>query len=513
MIRKSDYTEYIDKYLCGELTGDDLREFNVEMATSTDLAEEVKLYQEIGEAIQEQDIAALRNNLQKVMKQKQGLNGDQEFEYVEDQYFNFDLSEEFSSFKEFSSPVNINDLINISESLPKIHLAQHKIAGKENIHQFYKEQNGKAHTEEELELTPLDEELVGEVQKALEEKDIADLRANLQQVAASTPAHQRSTQEIEEFIHGELEGMEQAGFEQEMEINTGLAKDIEFYRELDKATAENDIMDLRSSLQRVSKTESSTTRKTEEIDQYLNGELKSEELDSFETELTNNLDLVAELDLHQEIDQAIREEDIMELRAKLGNIGKDVGKQKRKEQSFSFVKMPSSRAAIATVAASLMLIFSIAGVISRNNKADGDELYSQYHETYQATGIFRSGDAILDSKLTKALHKFNSQEYESALHLFREVLEQDQNNPVSNFYAGMAHQETGKFDQAIRAYQTVIRDKDNLFVEQAQWYIGLCYLQTENRKKAFRQFKQIANSDSFYQQKANAVLRRIKHFE
>ena len=437
MIRKSDYTEYIDKYLCGELTGDELREFNVEMAANKDLAEQIKLYREIGEAIQEQDITALRNNLQEVMGQKQGLNRDQEFEYVEDQHFDFDLSEEFSSFKELSSPVNMNDLINIGKSLPKIHLAQHQTAGKENIHQFYKEQDGKAHTKEELELTPQDEELIGEVQKALEEKDIADLRANLQQVAASTSAHQHSTQEIEEFIN---EGLE-------------------------------------------------------------------------DIELTNKSELHKEIKLHQEVDQAIREKDIMELRAKLDSIGKDVGKQKRKERSFFFAKTPSSRTAIVSIAASLMLIFSIAGVISRNNKADGGELYSQYHETYQATGIFRSGNAALDSKLTKALHKFNGQEYESALYLFNEVLEQDQNNPVSNFYAGMAYQETGKFDQAIRAYQTVVRDKDNLFVEQAQWYIGLCYLQTENRKKAFRQFKQISNSDSFYQQKANAVLRRIKHFE
>ncbi|MGQ8339000.1 hypothetical protein ACUNWD_20770, partial [Sunxiuqinia sp. A32] len=219
---------------------------------------------------------------------------------------------------------------------------------------------------------------------------------------------------------------------------------------------------------------------------YLNDELSEEELASFETELTNNPDLAAELELYKDIDSAAQENDIMGLRARLDSISKDVVKEKRKERSFA--AMPASRVAIATIAASLMLILSIAGIISRSHKAANEtELYSQYYEAYQATGIFRSGDATLDTKLTKALHKFNDQDYESALNLFSEVLEQDSNNPVGNFYSGVALQETGKFNQAIESYKTVVKNKDNLFVEQAEWYIGLCYLQTENRKKAYKQ--------------------------
>ena len=513
MIRKSNYTENIDKYLSGDLTGDDLREFNVEMAINQDLEEEIKLHQEIEEAIQEQDITALRNNLQQVMEQESELAENQEFECVEEKNFNFDLSEEISSFKEFNSPVNINELINISESLPKIHLAQHTVADKENIHQFYKEQNEEAQaSDEEFELTPMDEALFNDVQNALEEKDIIDLRANLQQVSESIPAHERTTQEIDEFINNEMDEQAMASFEEELKMNLQLAKDIELYSELDKATAENDIMDLRANLEQISNTETSTTRKTEEIDQYINNELTNEELSSFESELTTNIDLAAELDLNKDIDKALQEEDIMGLRAKLENISNEVIKEKRKERSFAAI--PSTRMAIAAVAASLMLILSIAGVISRSNRADSEtELYSQYYDTYQATGIFRSGDANLDTKLTKALTKFNSQEYETAITLFNEVLEQDVNNPVSNFYTGMALQETGKYKKAITSYQTVVKDKDNLFVEQAEWYIGLCYLQTENRKKAYKQFKQIANSESYYSEKANAVLRKIKYFE
>jgi len=513
MIRKSKYTEYIDKYLSGDLTGDDLREFNVEMAINADLEEEINLQQEIEQAIQEQDIIALRENLESMMSEENKAEEAPEFEYVENQYFNFDLSEELSSFKEFASPVNINDLINISESLPKIHLAQHNVAAKENIHHFYKEQNEQSSApEEEFELSEQDEAMFLEIQDALKEKDIINLRANLQQVAASIPAHERSTAEIDQYINNELTDSDLASFEKELEMNANLASDIELYRDVDMAAAENDVMSLRDNLKKIQKTESSTSRKIEEIDQYLNDELSEMELASFETELVNNPDLAAELEFYKDIDTAAQENDIMGLRARLETISNEVVREKRKERSFA--AMPASRLAIATIAASLMLILSIAGIISRSNRGASDtELYSQYYEAYQATGIFRSGDANLDTKLTQALHKFNSEDYEAALDLFSEVLQQDSNNPVGNFYSGVAYQETGRFNQAIESYQTVVKDKDNLFVEQAEWYIGLCYLQTDNRKKAYKQFKKIAQSESFYQEKATAVLRKIKYFE
>lgn len=512
MIRKNKI-ELVDKYLSGELTGDALREFNTELAFNSELAEEVELQQELQKAIQETDICNLRENLQNVIQQKQNKAKDAGMSN-HTQEFSFELSEELSSFKEFNQPVSINDLISMSQSLPKIHLAQHNIASKENIHHFYKEQQDQnSFSDEEFILTPVDEAIFEDIQTALQEKDIQDLRVNLQQIAANIPAHQRTTQEIEQYIDNEMISEQLADFEEEMMFCKDLANDIDLYREIDMAAAENDIMDLRASLHSIQKTEASTTRKVEEIDQYLNEELTGEKLTSFETELENNPDLASEIELFSEIDKAIQETEVMGLRAKLENIIKDVNHEEKQKRSF-ISKINTSKVAIASVAASLVLILSITGLISRNNTPSTDtELYAQFYQPYETTGIFRSGDALVDSKLTKALHMFNQKEYREAINLFSEILVIDQNNPVSNFYSGIAYQEIAQTDKAIQSYQKVIRDRDNLFIEQAQWYIGLCYLQNENRKKAYRQFKKIATSDSFYQEKASAILRKIKYIE
>ena len=511
MIRKNKI-ELIDKYLSGELTGDALSEFNAELTYNSDLAEEIKLQQEIQEAIRETDITNLRDNLKNIINKEQSTENEVYMDY-EEQTFSFELSEELSSFKEFNQPVNLSDLANFSQSLPKIHLAQHNIASKENIHQFYKEQQEQSSvSDEEFTLTPMDEAIFEDVQAALEEKDIQDLRANLQQIAANIPAHQRTSQEIEQYNSNELNDAQLADFEQELALSRDLKNDVNLYNDVDLAASENDIMDLRASLQSIQQTEASTSQKIEEIDQYINDELTGKSLDSFESELSSNPDLVAELELYKEIDKAVQETQVMDLRAKLNSISKEITREEKQKRSF-VAKINSSRVAIATIAASLILLLGIAGLISKNSVSSDAELYSQFYQPYQTTGIFRSGDALIDSKLTQALYKFNTEDYQTAIDLFSEVLKIDKNNPVGNFYSAMAYQETGKISQALEAYGSVIRDRDNLFIEQAQWYIGLCYLQTKNRKKAYKQFQKIASSDSFYQEKAAAILKKIKYLE
>ena len=86
---------------------------------------------------------------------------------------------------------------------------------------------------------------------------------------------------------------------------------------------------------------------------------------------------------------------------------------------------------------------------------------------------------------------------------------QNPSNPVAQFYAGASLQATGDYRGAIERYQAVLEDRDNMFVEQARWYIGLCYLQTNDQKKAYQHFKKISQSQGFYQEKAQAILRKL----
>lgn len=506
MIRNSNITESIDRYLSQELTGDELREFNAEMACNPDIEEEINLHREIEAAISESEIIALRNTLQSICSQEEPEK--ELCMSAENLDYNFELSEDISSFKEFKSPVSFSDILNFAQSLPKMHLAQHKIAEKENIHHYYKEQlAGNGTADEEFRLSPDDEAIFNQVELALGEKDIDDLRANLQQIAAGIPEHEFSPKEVDQYLDGGLEPQIRFNMEAELPHNQGLIRDIELSRQVDMAIGESDIMDLRASLREIQNTESSTAREIEELDRFLQLELNDDDLASFESELTSNPDLAAELELYREIDQAVAETDVMDLRSKLNEISKNAVREKRKERTF-IARFPNSRLAIGTIAASLILLVSITSQIRHHNLNDEHELYTQFFSPYQATGIFRS-DNTLDSKLSLALHTYNEGHLNESMELFKQILEADPDNPVSNFYLGMVCQETGNYPAAIDSYRRVIQANNNLFVEQAQWYSALCGLQTENRKKAYKQFQQIAEQNSYYSPKAEAILQEL----
>jgi hypothetical protein len=508
MIRKSEYFEQTDKYLNSELTLPELKEFEIQLEIDSDLNEEVNLHLDVEQAMCEQDIISLRNTLNQIV-QNQTESAYNENISVFDS-FSFGLTEEFSSQKSSNAQLNPNDIFNFGHSFPKIHLYQHIIAGKENIHQFYKEQfETNSVSNEESGFSQIEEELFADIQNALEENDISDLRANLMQVAQSIPAHQYSVEDIEDYIYNQMDSELKAQFEQELTINSDLASEVRLITEIDLAGAESDIMNLRASLNKIQRSESQSSASIEELESYINSELSNEELASFEAELTSNQKLMDEIELIKNIDLALSETDVMQLRNNLQNIAGEIASSKQTERSFAG-KFKAKRIVLSTVAASLILLLGITGILSRQSQ---DNIYQKFYSKYEATGIVRSANITANKTLSEALQKFENQDYNAALNLFTEVIARDQDNMVGHFYAGVSLQETGKYQNAIKEYETVIIDKDNLFTEQAEWYIGLCYLQTNENKKAYKQFKKIAKNEGFYQQKAQSILNKIKDSE
>jgi tetratricopeptide (TPR) repeat protein len=97
--------------------------------------------------------------------------------------------------------------------------------------------------------------LHGEIDLAVGEKDILKLRSGLAAMMQNEYSHSRSTEEIDAYLSQDLEGMQLADFEAELLMNTGLASDVAFHREIDRASAEGDIIALREQLRGISRAE------------------------------------------------------------------------------------------------------------------------------------------------------------------------------------------------------------------------------------------------------------------
>ena len=126
---------------------------------------------------------------------------------------------------------------------PKSIFTNTKLPVRKNIHQFYKEQfETNSVSNEESIFSQFEEELFADIQNALEENDIADLRANLRQLAQSVPTHQYSAEEIEDYIYNRMDFELKVQFEEELTINPVLANEVQLMREIDLAGAEIDII-------------------------------------------------------------------------------------------------------------------------------------------------------------------------------------------------------------------------------------------------------------------------------
>lgn len=80
----------------------------------------------------------------------------------------------------------------------------------------------------------------------------------------------------------------------------------------------------------------------------------------------------------------------------------------------------------------------------------------------------------------------------------------------SVFMHGMANMEVKNYPVASGSFSRVIEHNDNLYLEDAEWYLGLCYMMTGNLEKALSQFGSIAASESRYKRQAARLSRKLK---
>lgn len=243
----------------------------------------------------------------------------------------------------------------------------------------------------------------------------------------------------------------------------------------------------------------------DQIEAYLDGEMTAQEKQRFESELDKDKELNSELELRRQVNQAISESDVLDLRATLRNIHHskpDAISQHRKGKLFG-IQWQYAAAAIF----GLLLVSSLTIYLLNVNRAfSSQELYSMYYQPDDAVMVMRSGETDSDNLLVEALTKYEQQDYEGALQLFKK----DQSNLLVHFYSGLAYMEIDKFEEAIHSFQVIIDNNDNLFIEQAKWYQALSYLKIDEKDKAKLLFQDVTKYNSIYKDKAQHILAGLK---
>lgn len=239
------------------------------------------------------------------------------------------------------------------------------------------------------------------------------------------------------------------------------------------------------------------------IEQYLANEMAPSELIAFTKELSSNPDLAEELRLSQSIDAALLSDDILDLRQKLITA---INSGRVPQKEVPVVRMKTRKWWYA--AASILVLCAVATTfyVQSRRQVSNDSLFSQYYNAENIVDQTRG-----DQNIVEAIIKFQQKDFAKASILFKSLLEKDNSNIAVWFYYGISNIETQNFNNSIIAFKTIIRQNDNLYVEHAEWYLGLCYLKNNLKAKAIAQFVAVAsNPDNFHRQDAKNILEKLQ---
>lgn len=241
------------------------------------------------------------------------------------------------------------------------------------------------------------------------------------------------------------------------------------------------------------------------IHAYLDGSLSETEKEAFKAAMEKDEMLRNEVNLHREVDAALAETDILRLRSQL----KRMHRKASSEETGTRILRLKPRQAFAAVAAIALLLVASAWIFTLMNQSSlsSQEIYEMYYQPDDAVMVMRSGTSgSEEAMLMEALRKYENNDFEGALKL----LKKDNSNLMVHFYSGLAYMEIEHFTEAIRSFQNILDDQQNLFVEQALWYQGLCYIKTGRTDKAKEVFGELVFPGSAYKTRVEFILKNLK---
>jgi tetratricopeptide (TPR) repeat protein len=239
------------------------------------------------------------------------------------------------------------------------------------------------------------------------------------------------------------------------------------------------------------------------LERYISNEMGADEKKWFEKEIDGNADLANELELRRKAESIIKNSDIIDLRAKLKTIetsraDRKVIRRSKQPQIMSY----------AAVFAGLLITGSL--IFLSGNNLNKNAVYNKYYKTYESVAATRSATSEVTSLYNKAIGFYNNGDYLKAAQTLEKLLSSDQGNMEYRFQLANSYMGMQSYPEAGKSYLKVIEDNNNLFIEDAQWYLGICYIMTNENEKAKNQMRIISASDSRYNKEAKKLLRKIE---
>jgi tetratricopeptide (TPR) repeat protein len=247
---------------------------------------------------------------------------------------------------------------------------------------------------------------------------------------------------------------------------------------------------------------------TDFIERYFDGKLAGEELELFEKKLESDPEFASEVKLHREINDFLRNKfDFIKKREQLEQIYEEVILKKKKsgDPKIKPIKIFNFKWYYKIAAAVVILIGVATILFLMFRPAKNDRLYSQYYKSYEASITVRGGVQHSETLFEKAMGAYEKNDFKKSYILFDELCCSDKEYTSAFFFKGVSAMELEKYSDAITSFNLVL-GSTSLYIDEAEWYLALCYLKMSEFNKSKELLIKIAACDSYHKKDATRLL-------
>jgi len=239
------------------------------------------------------------------------------------------------------------------------------------------------------------------------------------------------------------------------------------------------------------------------IDKYITGKLEDTELWEFRVKLEQDAELAQEVALRKDIYNAISNKEKMELLQTLNSL--ETNSRTRRFR----INIYSSK--VQAIAASITVLMIIgAGFLSNyigSNNTSNLNIYTEYFVDEGSLLATRSNAETSNALVKTGIKFYNNGKYQQAISLFESYPE----NIIARLYSGFSYMNLKKFDLAESQFKYILNQGDNIFIDQAEWNLGLSYLGDNQTEQATKIFTKIAEGNGAYSAQANNITKKLKN--
>ncbi len=239
---------------------------------------------------------------------------------------------------------------------------------------------------------------------------------------------------------------------------------------------------------------------TEHNEKGFNGKLKDGDLWEFKHNIENKEDLSRELRLQEELNETIRDTEKLRMRKNLN----------KAYMKTNYVSGFTTRWKLQSIAAAVIIMLLVGGGVMFNylqsSSTSNLALYSEYFDIDSELFTVRSDKHTSNNSVAKGINAFNNEEFNKAIELFNK----DNNNMASKLYAGFSYMQLSDFANAELKFSDIIKDDNNLFIDQAEFNLALCYIATDKLVNAKDVLHLIINKNTAYSIKSQELLNSME---